>query len=741
MRSIGQLLDRRYRIIKILGSGAFGQTFLSADIRRPGLPKCVVKQLSPIKGGVESLQTAKRLFEQEAETLEALGSHDRIPRLLAYFEEDDRLYLVKEYIDGHPLSEEIVPGQPLPEEAVAKMLRDVLLILQFVHQSEVIHRDIKPDNLIRRSRDNELVLIDFGSVKALSQQLAQDDRLRTIAAGTPVYMPIEQFQGNPQYNSDIYALGTIAVQALTGISANNLPKLQDDSGQMNWRKRTQVSEDLGAVIDKMVEYATAKRYQSVEEVLEDLQPILDRFGREHGELAEGSSSSEEDETVGQEGKTRSRAQGAIAFLTRPWGWRRWTAASLLAAALAAGSVWAWQRPNQSRSWEFYRRGVAKIENGDRTGALVEFDRAIAKNPENAEAYYKRGNIRYDLGEYDAAIADYTQAIQHDPENADAYYNRGLAHMDSGQLESAIQDFSSVLEQSPSDADAYYNRGLVSYKLGDYQSAIQDYTQAILNNPDSPYPYLNRGLAYSAAGNKQAAMADYTQAIRVDPQNADAYYSRGRARFALADYKGAMEDYSTVIDLDPDNVEALVNRCSVQLNLFEYEAAVEDCTRAIELDPDDWAAYNNRCVANFNLKQYQNAIDDCTRTLELNPDNAKAYSNRGLSKAAIGDRAGAVEDYTQAIALSPNNPVAYSNRGSVYADMGEYGKAIEDHTQAIRLNANFASAYFNRANVREELNDIQGAISDYQRAAQSCLDRGLVDCYNTAQNQIQRLSGE
>ena len=182
---IGQQLDRRYRIVRVLGSGAFGQTYLAADTRRPGMPKCVVKQLCPINNGSESLQTAQRLFKQEAETLEKLGEHDRIPRLLAYFEENRQLYLVKEYIPGHPLTEEIRPGAPLEEEKVINLLRSVLEILEFVHGEGTIHRDIKPANLIRRSEDDELVLIDFGSVKEISNQL-----VASIGAIAPAQLPV-----------------------------------------------------------------------------------------------------------------------------------------------------------------------------------------------------------------------------------------------------------------------------------------------------------------------------------------------------------------------------------------------------------------------------------------------------------------------------------------------------------------------------------------------------------------------
>ena len=447
---IGTLLDRRYRIIKILGSGAFGQTYLAADVRRPGLPKCVVKQLSPVKGGVESLQTAKRLFEQEAETLEQLGSHDRIPRLLAYFQEEERLYLVKEYVDGHPLSEEILPGQPLPEATVAQMLWDILQILVFVHQHEVIHRDVKPENIIRRDHDQELLLIDFGSVKALSQQIAQDDALRTIAAGTPVYMPIEQFQGNPQYNSDLYSLGAIAIQALTGVSAHNLPKLQDESGTLIWRKRTQVSDDLAAVIDKMVTYSCAKRYPSANAVLEDLAPILERY-QMAGEASEAPL--EEDALTPAATSSSSRS------------WFSWAGGLGLVLLSVGLGLWLWQRPRESRARDFFHRALANVEQGNQDLALQSLNRAIYHHPHHVEAHYQRANLHFDQGNLEEAIQDYSRTLELDPNHYNALYNRGLAQIQSGDLEAAMRDFSQVLQLSPNDADAYYQRALISYELG------------------------------------------------------------------------------------------------------------------------------------------------------------------------------------------------------------------------------------------------------------------------------------
>jgi serine/threonine-protein kinase len=267
---IGKLLDHRYQVIRILATGGFGETYIAQDTKRPGKPICVVKHLKPASSSPIIFETAKRLFEGEAETLERLGSHDQIPRLLAYFDENQEFFLVQEYIDGHTLSEELIPGQPWTQSQVIYLLQEVLSILEFVHQQGVIHRDIKPDNIIRRASDYKLVLVDFGAVKQLRTSLVTVSAslvTGTVAIGTPGYMPIEQGQGKPRPNSDIYSLGIIAIQALTGVATSELPE-DPDTGEIKWQHLAPVDPQLAAVLTKMVRYHFKDRYQSATEVMQ-----------------------------------------------------------------------------------------------------------------------------------------------------------------------------------------------------------------------------------------------------------------------------------------------------------------------------------------------------------------------------------------------------------------------------------------------------------------------------------------
>lgn len=267
-------LQGRFKIVKLLGSGSFGETYLVEDRDLPNRPIYVVKRLQPKSNSPAVLQIAKRLFNSEAEVLYRLGNYDQIPRLLAHFEEDQQFYLVQEFIRGHDLSKELTPGKQWSEAQVIEFLEDILKTLEFVHQQKVIHRDIKPANLIRRKQDEKIILIDFGTVKEIETLVAntQGNTHSTIAVGTPGYMPNEQQGGKPRFSSDIYATGMVAIQALTGISPEQLPE-DPATGEIIWRKQAQVNDSLAAILDKMVRSHFRDRYQSVAEVLSDLRDL------------------------------------------------------------------------------------------------------------------------------------------------------------------------------------------------------------------------------------------------------------------------------------------------------------------------------------------------------------------------------------------------------------------------------------------------------------------------------------
>ena len=278
----GQTIGGHYYIIKLLGQGGFGETYLAQDEHLHDKPQRVVKRLKPPQSNDPSfLQTAKRLFESESQILSKLGHHDRIPQLFAHFEENQEFYLVQELIAGHDLSYELNPshqmgakGVQFSEDQVIQLLYDILEVLQSVHQQNIIHRDIKPSNLMRRDSDGKIVLIDFGAVKQIGSQLKYSQgQPQTVPIGTEGYMPSEQENGHPKLCSDIYAVGMTAIQALTGVFPHQLPR-DPNTLEVMWREQVSVSPKLADILDKMVRYQWQQRYQSADQALSAIAHLV-----------------------------------------------------------------------------------------------------------------------------------------------------------------------------------------------------------------------------------------------------------------------------------------------------------------------------------------------------------------------------------------------------------------------------------------------------------------------------------
>jgi CHASE2 domain-containing sensor protein/tRNA A-37 threonylcarbamoyl transferase component Bud32 len=278
----GTVLDGRYRIVKVLGSGGFSETYIAEDTKLPGNPQCVVKQLKPANRQPKQLEVARRLFNSEAQTLQVLGNHPQIPQLLAYFEEEEEFYLTQELIQGNALNKEL-SGKRISEIDVIELFKDLLQTLVFVHKHGVIHRDIKPSNIIRRKSDRKLVLIDFGAVKQVTNTIVStspdpeqtdisEQTALTVGIGTKGYAPREQSFGRPEYNSDIYALGMVGIKALTGISPHELER--DEDGEVKWLDKVAISQDLAVIINKMVLERYQQRYQSADEVLQAVNSLI-----------------------------------------------------------------------------------------------------------------------------------------------------------------------------------------------------------------------------------------------------------------------------------------------------------------------------------------------------------------------------------------------------------------------------------------------------------------------------------
>ena len=269
------LLNNRYRIIKTLGRGGFGETYLTEDTHMPSRRKCVLKQLKPIVKQPKIPQWMKERFQREAAILEELGEgNDQIPRLYAYFSEDDKFYLVQEWIEGLTLDQYWEQEGNLHREEVRQILLQLLPVLDFIHSRRIIHRDIKPENIILRQGDRLPVLIDFGAVKeAMATEVNhRSNSVYSASIGTPGYMSSEQAAGRPVYSSDLYSLGLTAIFLLTGKSPQEL-ETNPRNGEIIWQKyASNVDSELIEVLDRTIRFHPRDRFTTAREMLAALQP-------------------------------------------------------------------------------------------------------------------------------------------------------------------------------------------------------------------------------------------------------------------------------------------------------------------------------------------------------------------------------------------------------------------------------------------------------------------------------------
>lgn len=273
----GQLLQKRYQVVEILGSGGFGFTYLVQDKSLPGNPPCVMKQLALSDKNPQILEVARDLFRREAKTLGRIGNHPQLPRLLDYFENKQDLFLVQEFVNGKTLQQEVKQVGPFSEAGVRQFLCEILPLIQYVHRSEIIHRDIKPSTIIRRDEDKKLILIDFGAIEDIVN-LATENSEQTkseaysISIGTQGYAPPEQMAGRPVYASDIYSIGITCIYLLTGKSPANLD-YDPNTGEVLWRDHVDVSDSWSQILERMLKVSVRERYSSAAEILQDLEKV------------------------------------------------------------------------------------------------------------------------------------------------------------------------------------------------------------------------------------------------------------------------------------------------------------------------------------------------------------------------------------------------------------------------------------------------------------------------------------
>ncbi len=377
------LLKGRYEIIQTLGAGGFGETFLAVDTHLPSKRKCVIKHFKPKQQlDPATFQLVRERFEREAAVLESLSeSCNQIPRLYAYFVEEDEYYLVQELIEGQTIKQKVAAEGRFNEESIRQLLTSILPVLDHLHNKGVIHRDIKPDNIILRRRDGLPVLIDFGAVKEIVTTVIDmfgTPASPSITIGTSGYMPSEQAAGRPVFASDLYSLAMTAIFAATGKDPVRLSDLA--TGQIKWEDEVNdVSEQLQAILNKSIQPDYRHRYATAQ-MMTNTTLSLSYFEKGKSRYDQGDY------------------EGAIADLNE--------------------SV----KLNPEYAKAYNVRGLAYHSKGDYDQAIADYNKAIELKPDDDAIYHNRANTYRSKSDYDSAIADHSKAIGNNKQ-ARAYYRK------------------------------------------------------------------------------------------------------------------------------------------------------------------------------------------------------------------------------------------------------------------------------------------------------------------------------
>ncbi|MEG4282701.1 tetratricopeptide repeat protein [Microcoleus sp. A006_D1] len=674
---LGITLGTRYSIIRHLGGGGFAQTYLAEDKQLPGNHLCVVKQLKPQSTDPETLRVARRLFDTEAQVLYKLGNHDRIPQLFAYFEENQEFYLVQEFIEGHDLSQEITPVSAgnaggMKEDQVITILQELLEILDFVHQQNVIHRDVNPRNILRRDRDNKLVLIDFGAVKEITTQItnSQPKNSLSVSIGTPGYMPSEQAHGNPKLSSDIYAAGAIAIQCLTGITPHQMTK-DPNTEEIIWQEKASVSSEFAKILDRMVKYDFRQRYSSAGETLEAIKELKNCFSGTVPVLPPVAAKNPH--------KPRRKLYFKIGAI-----------ASLIGITIIA-SIYGVNTFNSANATDLHNRGITLYNLSKFEEALAAYDRAITLRPDYAEVWQEKAKTLYELKKYKESQSAYDKAIELKPEYLEAWTGRGYALDKLQQSKEAIASFDNALKIQPDYPAAWEGRGDALLDSQRYEEAIASYEKAVQFQPNLYLAWYNRGQAHQNLKQYDRAVESYQKAVEIKFDNSDAWYNLGNVFLELNKNQEAFEAYEKAVRFQPNFYQGWYSKGIALLKMRRHEEAVQAYEKAVKLKPDYYQAWYNLGWSYHELRKYEQAIECYSKALDLNPKESQGWYNRGNAQYNLKRYEDAIASYNEAVYVKPDYSEAWYSRGNALVAVKRFGDAIASYDKAIRYKPDYGAA--------------------------------------------------
>lgn len=691
-------------------------------------------------------------------------------------------YLVMKVIEGETLADRIkkVHEGGRASKGELRLLLEALVrvaeALNYAHSLGIIHRDLKPENIMI-GRFGEVLVMDWGIAKDLGESASSElDQLLECAVsredlsavgvtlsgsmiGTPGYMAPEQIDGESSEKSDIFALGVILTEILTGkraIAGNTAVEKVAATASGNSRGPRDLLRSAPIELDYLARQALLsdpkRRLNGVEFIAnlrhylagEDLEnypySLLDRFFRWSGKhpawivggafffvMASGLASVYQVVEQAEQARKAALAKANLAS----------TSEANLKAALQRMSVLE-GRVKRGIGEDELKEELKEIlalsgENYDfclaaaelcRTGQFYKderawLERAIKVSPPGYEALFllhqqemrEYPNKRFFITKAARRLAD--AARERGEKNEFSLVIDSLALLQEGQAKEALELMKGLEAYSTKLSYGFLIRAVAKIKTGAFESALDDLNLAIQNDPGSPMAYAKRGYLKIDLGDLAGAMGDFQRSSKFDPDYGLAYCGRGIVERLQGKLQASLISFNLAIKKSPFLVRSYHNRAMTLELLGDNERALLDYGAAIKIAPDSVASLNNRAMLYKKLGRRGAALRDFNECLRQRADAVEPLCNRGLLKFEDGDLAGALADYEAALKADGDFAPAYLNRGLVKYERRQFEASILDFNKAIQLDSKIAEAYLNRGNAHGECGRFEKAFADFE----------------------------
>jgi serine/threonine protein kinase len=724
---IQQVVGGRYLITQYLSGNEGIETYLADNLRRQYQSPCTIEQIKLSDAHSDGKIEIERRFAEELSVLERLGYHEQIPQLWDHFEENDEFYLVQEYIRGENLAQKIAQ-QNLSTMEIVQILESSLSVLEFVHQNRIIHRNIKPENLVIRHQDQQVILTNFGILADI--QTLPNTTSSSCQQDRQNYWSPEQIAGRPTVSSDLYALGMTIIEALTKVKPKTLIR-NEITGKLLWTQDFDLDRRLLKIIDKMIELDLGNRYQSAQKVLDDLQKInivhfnkhsVDNFG-----IASSNTTfkfSTLTTLIGLLGIICLLGSIEFAFPTvRPaYYWYRGTKdlPSEPQNALNAFTKAIDLKPQSSLAWS--GRGDALFAQQLYSQALEAYMRATQLAPDNPQNWKRQGNILYRLEKFTEAIAAYNRALELKRDDAELYNLKGRSLSQLQQYDSALAMQQTALEIERFNPQFLSDRAQIWFALHRYYDSLiafnrvqaiepakielwqgkfsvlealnrpeeaqrvsrkinNGYTKLLQEQPQNEQIWLAQGDFYTTARMYGKAINSYERAIKLKPNLYEAWLAKGKALTQLGQTQEALTALNRALQIRPQSYMALQAIGSVYQNQNEWNQAISSYDRAIELNSNYAPLWRDRGLAYYQQQKYALAIESLSKASSLTSYDVTTWQGLANAWNNIGQEQKALSALDRAIEIEPLNINLWNQKGSIYINNGQYDEACSTYRQS------------------------------------------------------------